>query len=676
MVPVLPDFTANLTQDETAFVVRQQGRPERMEDTHFFARYAAELLAAVQDPAVAGWYDENAAVSMCHRDTLVALTVLASLANGPVFEFGPYVGGTTVALSRGAKASGGRVITFEKGGAHDHPTLPTTDILADLRRNLDRFGVTEVCDVIEGDYTTIAAPLAEKLGGRKIAVLVCDADGHFDLAMAAAAPFLAEDAVIVMGDYIAPFAMEKQTLTRPAIDGAVAARELTEWGLLSGVTWIGQRGDRPRKVAAGLAEEALAPEPASDLRRLSGATRPQHAIRLPEDWQPCADDRTNNGSPLLLFEEGQLLGPAHSPQLAIAEHGGGAYSHWDSRLWFSTRDNADPLEAGRSFQMRLGAEARAFRLRHANPHFDHDRVLWSDEFAGDYAPVRYEEQFDGQWKLFIEGKEGFIRHTGVDTSDPYIDDRIADLTGHEGFLRNRGKTGFLDRLKARLGLSKPSPDEGNRNIGGRLFLNPKFRLDHFRGKRCLDIGCGAGRWTRTLLTLGATVKSVDMSEHGLQSTARFNQDVEKLNLFDIIPNRPDLHEAFDFTLCWGVVMCTHDPLRAFENVVRTTKPGGEIYIMVYAPTYHSSEYVLNARRRFHRECRTDQEKLDFVYELAGEDRANAINYLDMLNTFYNWTIDEATIQGWCKRFGLSEPLFLNAAEPHKGAHHVLIRKPR
>jgi len=675
MLPDSSDFRAHLSQDEAAFAARHPGPPERLEPQHFFARYAAELLVAARDPAVAAWHDANATISMCHRDTLVALLALASLTRGAIVEFGPYVGGTTVALARGARAAGGRVITVEKGGSYDHPTLPTTDILGDLRANLDRFGVAPSCDVIESDYSAAAAALAEKLGGRKIGVLVCDADGHFDRAMAAAGPFLAEDAVIVVDDYIAPFAPEKQNLTRPAIDEAVAAGEYTAWGLLSGVTWIGQRGTRPHDMAARFAEEPLAPEPLSDLRRLSGATGPLHAIRLPEAWRDWADDRTSNRSPLLLFEAGQLVGPAHSPHLDIAAKGRGAYSHWETRLWFSTRDNADPLTAARGFQIMLGAEGKGFRLRQANPHFDHDRVLWSDAYSGDYEPVRYEEQFDGQWKLFIEGKEGFVRHTGVDTSDPYIDDRIADLTGVEGFLERR-KLGGFDRLKAALGLWKPKGGQGNRDIGGRLFLDPKFRIDHFRGKRCLDIGCGAGRWTRTLMTLGARVKSVDMSEHGLQSTRRFNTDVEKLDLFDILPQRPDLHEAFDFTLCWGVVMCTHDPLRAFENVVRTTKPGGEIYIMVYAPTYHASDYVLNARRRFHRECRTDQEKLDFVYELAGEDRANAINYLDMLNTFYNWTIDEATIQGWCKRFGLGEPVFLNADEPHKGAHHVLIRKPR
>lgn len=660
------DLANGLTVLEAAFGLRHPKLAQGLDHRTFMGRYAAELLASAKDPSIAAWHDGNAAISMCHRDTLVALTVLGSLATGPIVEFGPYVGGTTVALSRGAKSAGGRVITVEKGGAHDHPTLPSHDILADLRRNLDRFGVTEVCDVIDRDYTQIAEPLAEKLGGRKIAVLVCDADGHFDFAMAAAAPFLAEDAVIVVDDYIAPFALEKQTLTRPAIDAAVAARELTEWGLLSGVTWIGQRGDRAPDCSTAIIDGAVAPEPASDLRRLSGATIPPHAIRLPEHWQPFADDRISNRSPLLLLEEGKLTGPAHSPHLAIAEHGGGAYSHWDNRLWFSSRDTPDPLAAGRTFQLRLGDETRAIQLRLANPHFDHNRILWEDAYSGDYQPVRYEEQFDGQWKLFLEGKEGFVKHTGVDTSDVFIDDRIADLTGHGG---------FLERLKSGPGIQKLAEEEASRDIGGRLHLDPKFSLNHFRGKRCLDIGCGAGRWTRTLMALGATVKSVDLSEHGLQSTLQFNSDVERLDLFDIIPNRSDLHEAFDFTLCWGVVMCTHDPLLAFENVVKTTRPGGEIYLMVYAPTYHASEYVLTARRRFHRECRTDQEKLDFAYALAGEDRANAINYLDMLNTFYNWTINEATIRGWCTLFGLNEPLFLNAAEPHKGAHHVLIKKP-
>ena len=52
-----------------------------------------------------------------------------------------------------------------------------------------------------------------------------------------------------------------------------------------------------------------------------------------------------------------------------------------------------------------------------------------------------------------------------------------------------------------------------------------------------------------------------------------------------------------------------------------------------------------------------------------------INYLDMLNTFYNWVIDEDTIRGWCAANGLGDPLFLNIDEPNKCGHHVLIQRP-
>jgi SAM-dependent methyltransferase len=211
-----------------------------------------------------------------------------------------------------------------------------------------------------------------------------------------------------------------------------------------------------------------------------------------------------------------------------------------------------------------------------------------------------------------------------------------------------------------------------RGIGGRLYLEPKFPLDYFKGKRCLDIGCGAGRWTKTLITLGAEVVSADVSEHALQSTRRFNDKVTHLDIFDT-PRRPDLREAFDFTLCWGVVMCTHDPKRAFEYVASTVRPGGGLYVMVYAPTYHSSDEVRQMRRRFHRECRTPDDKLRFVSEVS-QDPDNAINYMDMLNTFYNWTIPEDVVHNWYRQSGFTDIRTLNTHEPNICGWHVFGRK--
>jgi SAM-dependent methyltransferase len=306
-----------------------------------------------------------------------------------------------------------------------------------------------------------------------------------------------------------------------------------------------------------------------------------------------------------------------------------------------------------------------------NPHFDDDLVIWNDSYSGRYGPVPYEEQFDRQWRLFLEGRRGFSNHTGVETSDEYIDDRIHELTGIEDFLLRRrwGRlAGPVSHLTGRAARRK------RRGVGGRLFLEPKFPIDYFMGKRCLDLGCGAGRWTRTLLALGARVKSTDVSQNGLQSTRRFNDDVERVDLFDIIPRRADLQRAFDVTLSWGVVMCTHDPRLAFTNVARTVRSRGSLYLMVYAPTFHASEYVLNARRHYHTVLKTAEARAAYVLTLAKNDLDNAINYHDMLNTFYNWTIDEDTILGWCASEGFETPVFLNATEPHKCAHHVLARK--
>lgn len=293
-----------------------------------------------------------------------------------------------------------------------------------------------------------------------------------------------------------------------------------------------------------------------------------------------------------------------------------------------------------------------------NPHFDDNRVVWSDEYSGQYVPIAYDVQFDDQWRLFLERAIGFRDHTGVEISDNFINDRIYELTGVKDYIAT-------------------SPDipgaEQNRDIGGKLYLEPKFPIDFFQGKRCLDIGCGAGRWTKTLKTLGAQVKSTDVSRHGLASTRRINDDVEELNLFDILEKRPDLQGYADFTLCWGVLMCTHDPYLAFRNVAETVKPGGELYIMVYAPTYHSSDFVLNTRRRFHQQVRSNEEKIAFAYEVS-DTPENAINLLDMLNTFYNWVIPKNVATSWFEKHGFEDITVLNLHEPHNCGWHVKGRK--
>ena len=74
-------------------------------------------------------------ISMLSEEVLNRLFCsLASQAPGPILEVGPYIGGSTTALCGGARRSGARIVSIEAGGSHpEHPTLPSRDIVRDLR---------------------------------------------------------------------------------------------------------------------------------------------------------------------------------------------------------------------------------------------------------------------------------------------------------------------------------------------------------------------------------------------------------------------------------------------------------------------------------------------------------------------------------------------------------------
>ncbi|WP_336080168.1 class I SAM-dependent methyltransferase [Thalassospira sp. CH_XMU1448-2] len=514
--------------------------------------------------------------------------------------------------------------------------------------------------------STDVAKIEESLCGQRISAILTQSAEELEQVFRSYGKYLADQVLLYVGGG-SPLA--EGSMSRELFD----ERALHSWGSLGSGAWLGQWGGQfpASKDVLSVDIKALVDRRtiAKELDSLTSLEK-LFAVDLPASWEVYSDDSTGGSSPVLVFENGELIGPAHSDYKTIAEQGGGAYCHRANRLWFSAAFVENPCDVDTVYEIRLGSESLQFTGRH-NPHFEHKMVVWDDALTKIYQPAVWSKQFDGQWKLFLEEAPGFVKHTGVDTSDEYIDDRIHELTGVSHFL-HKEKWGQLSHsiLCANGALERAE----RRGVGGRLFLEPKFPIDYFKGKRCLDIGCGAGRWTKTMLSLGGKVKSLDASESGVKSTRRFNADVEQCNLFDLKSKRSDLHGKFDFVLCWGVVMCTHDPLVAFENVASTVKPGGELYIMVYAPTYHASEFVVSNREHYHRELRSPRERTEFLKELTKDDSDNAINYLDMLNTEYNWTIDEHTLVGWAERFGFETPVFLNRNEPHKGAHHVLYRR--
>lgn len=61
---------------------------------------------------------------------------------------------------------------------------------------------------------------------------------------------------------------------------------------------------------------------------------------------------TTNGptrSPLLLCEGNIALGPPHTQHADIAAKGAGRFSHWDTKIIFSSSDGSDPNTNGQTY---------------------------------------------------------------------------------------------------------------------------------------------------------------------------------------------------------------------------------------------------------------------------------------------------------------------------------------
>ena len=70
------------------------------------------------------------------------------------------------------------------------------------------------------------------------------------------------------------------------------------------------------------------------------------AVKL-EDADSAEDEER---SKVQLYEDGQLLGPAHSNHTVVSQTGEGRYSHWVGEvIVFSASDNTDPNTNGRRY---------------------------------------------------------------------------------------------------------------------------------------------------------------------------------------------------------------------------------------------------------------------------------------------------------------------------------------
>lgn len=110
------------------------------------------------------------------------------------------------------------------------------------------------------------------------------------------------------------------------------------------------------------------------------------------------------------------------------------------------------------------------------------------------------------------------------------------------------------------------------------------QFTRFHGKKVLEVGVGAGtdflQWVRA----GAHCYGIDLTEeavahvnnrlalHGLQAVEVLVGDAERLAY-------PD--NMFDLIYSWGVIHHSPDTHKSLAELIRVTKPGGSIKIMIY-----------------------------------------------------------------------------------------------
>lgn len=127
--------------------------------------------------------------------------------------------------------------------------------------------------------------------------------------------------------------------------------------------------------------------------------------------------------------------------------------------------------------------------------------------------------------------------------------------------------------------------------------NVQLPPEYFKGKVVLDVGCGSGRWTYALASLGAAVVAVDLTDSGVEVTRKATEALDHVAVLQAeifhLPFKPD---SFDFVVSWGVLHHTAATRAAFDQLVPLVKKKGQLYIMVYEKHNPFKFVITNAVR--------------------------------------------------------------------------------
>lgn len=239
--------------------------------------------------------------------------------------------------------------------------------------------------------------------------------------------------------------------------------------------------------------------------------------------------------------------------------------------------------------------------------------------------------FDEQWANFME-KEHFTAHSG---QFDFNDKRVKEFLNFTG-------------------------------------IKPWYKKDSLiKGKICLDVGCGPGRWTYVMQRLGAAkVDSFDVSSEAIKRCKEINPNAYVFDIWNLEPN-----PVYDFVISWGVLHHTKDTRKAFSKVVSQVKKGGMLHIMVYNKENDGpyDGFRGNMCQEKHKiwEKMTKEEKLQMCKEKVKTFGSDIHGWFDAFNPEFNWSFTTDEVKRWFVEEGFSDIKF--KAHPNINMNGILQR---
>lgn len=184
------------------------------------------------------------------------------------------------------------------------------------------------------------------------------------------------------------------------------------------------------------------------------------------------------------------------------------------------------------------------------------------------------------------------------------------------------------------------------------FTSLRWHKDKIKNKRCLDVGCGPGRWTYAMQKLGGTVTSFDVSEEAVKQTKKINPNTF---VYDIENLKPD--PSYDFVLAWGVLHHTPSTKDSFLKVCSQVKKGGILHVMVYNKENDwfydgfRGDKCLEKHKEW--ELLSFEEKLEKCKDKARMAGGDTHGWFDAFNPKYNWSHTKEEVKKWFEEYGFS-----------------------